>query len=165
MLLVLILAAQLAPPSCSTRAGCEGAVNAVIHAFDIDRDGRLSQSEWTAMGDGKLSDLPAPRDEIERLRREIADDFRLEDRNADGYLTGDEMLGARLAAFPCIDSDGDGIISGEERERITLCVPQAGRQPDRHEAIFSAAVLRSPLDRTESNARWLGFARGQPGEP
>ena len=103
MLLVLILAAQLAPPSCSTRAGCEGAVNAVIHAFDTDRDGQLSQSEWTAMGDGKLSGLPAPRDEIERLRREIADDFRLEDRNADGYLTGDEMLGARLAAFPCID--------------------------------------------------------------
>jgi hypothetical protein len=126
MHLALALAMQDAP-TCSSRAGCEAAVAAVIREWDKDRDGSLSRSEWTAMGESKLAALPAIPDEIVRLRREIAADFRAEDGNDDGFLTHDEMLKIRLAAFPCLDGDGDGILSEQERERVSLCGPGTAR--------------------------------------
>jgi Ca2+-binding EF-hand superfamily protein len=127
MLLLLALAAQEPPPSCSTRASCDAAMTTVIRASDSDRDGRLSRAEWTAMGEKALTRLPVVPAEIERLRRDIAADFRAEDINGDGYLTHGEMLEVRLAAFPCLDSDGDGTISDEERERASRCAPEARR--------------------------------------
>lgn len=127
MILALALAAQEGSPSCSTRAGCDAAMTAVIRASDSDRDGRLSRAEWTAMGERALAPLPAIPGEIARLRGDIAADFRAEDADNDGYLTHDEMLKVRLAAFACIDADGDGTLSNEERERVSLCAPEARR--------------------------------------
>ena len=127
MLLALALAMQDSPTTCSSRAGCKAAVAAVIKVWDTDRDGSLSRSEWAAMGESKLSALPAIPDEIDRLRREIAADFLAEDGDGNGVLTHDEMLKIRLAAFPCMDSDGDGMLSEQERERAALCGPGTAR--------------------------------------
>jgi hypothetical protein len=125
MLMLLALLAQ-EPPACRTRAGCAAAVAAVIARSDSDDDGRLSRSEWTRMGEAALAPLSgqmAP-DEVARMRRDIAEDFRAEDADGDGYLTADEMLKIRMAAFPCFDADGDRKISPEEHSAgIDLCRP------------------------------------------
>jgi len=131
MLMLLALLAQ-EPPACRTRAGCAATVAAVIARSDSDSDGRLSRSEWTRMGEVALAPLSGQMtpDKVARMRRDIAEDFRAEDADRDGYLTTDEMLKIRMAAFPCVDADGDGTISPEEHSAgIDSCRPAAAPRP------------------------------------
>ena len=117
MLVTLLLLVQEPPSDCRTLAGCEAGMKAVVSGWDVDRDGRLSRAEWDRMGETLLARIAgrATPDELKRIRKDIAADFRGEDANGDGYLTGQEMLTVRKNAFACMDGKGDGTISDAEK--------------------------------------------------
>lgn len=92
-------------------------MKAVVVAWDVDRDGRISRSEWDRMAETVLSRIRdrATPDDLTKIGQDIDADFRAEDANGDGYLTSAEMLKVRRAAFTCMDGNRDGKISDAEK--------------------------------------------------
>ena len=106
-----------------TRDNLIAGYTSVLKAWDKDSDGRLSQTEVSAMvneffrrtseykSGGKFTK------DLERDRQMFLSYYASQDANKDGYLSLDEFLKKPLASFDCLDDDHDGTVSREDAFR------------------------------------------------
>ncbi|HET6941643.1 MAG TPA: hypothetical protein VFH89_05740 [Sphingomicrobium sp.] len=118
-----ILGGCRAASSDQTRENLIAGYTSVLKAWDKDRDGKLSQTEVSAMlnesfrrtseykSQGKLTK------DLERDRQMFLSYYASQDANQDGYLSLDEFLKEQLAIFDCLDDDHDERVSREDTFR------------------------------------------------